>query len=165
MTACPFSNDCPYLKRETESLVVNGYRCWVAGYQTGNVEHWSEAWNLIAVRLGPEDARPVVAQLSAWVKAICLWRTDPLQVLRSGCGHLCADECLAVSMIAAGQHRDMPCLGYCAERLCGPAGDKEIVEAAIGLASTLKSAGRDLMPVSLDMVRGVAELPPTPTLH
>jgi len=153
------------LQRETEGLVVNGYRCWVAGYQTGNVDHWARAWNLFAVRLGTGQARPVISQLSLWVKSICLWRTDPLETFEFECRHICRDECLAVSMIAACQHEDYPCLRYCANRLCGIAGSEETVEAALGLASTLKSAGRDMMPVPLDIVRGIAEMPQTPTLH
>ncbi len=165
MVTCPFSDNCPYLDREPELLVVNGYRHWVAGYQTGDAGHWSEAWNLFAVRLGPRAARPVIGQLSSWVKSICLWRTEPLNLFHVGCRYICRDECLAASMVAAGQHDDMACLRYCAGRLCGPDGGTETVEAAIGLASSLKSAGRDMMPVPLDVVRGLVERPPTSTLH
>lgn len=165
MSACPFSQDCPYLKRDAEGLVVNGYRCWVAGYQTGDVEHWAKAWNLFAVRLGSTQARPVISQLAHWVKSICLWRSEPVQTFEFGCQSICRDKCLVVSMIAASQHQDFPCLRYCAGRLCGIAGSDETLEAAIGFASTLKSAGREMMPVPLYVVRGLVEMPQTSTLH
>ncbi|MCT8268044.1 MULTISPECIES: hypothetical protein [Afifella] len=159
MHECPFAGACGYLKRPPEALVVNGFRLWVAGYQTGDIEHWSEAWNLFSEKFGHGPARHSVTQLAHWVRSVFLWRTDPIQCFSSGCPHICRDECLAVAMIAACQHRDGSCLDYCLERFCGFADHREPLEAALGFASALDSHGQRLMSVPCEVVRGLIEPP------
>ncbi len=68
----PAASGGGYLNRTPERLVVNGLRLWAAGYETGELDTWQEAWNLYAIVLGPQRARPAVTQLSLWVKAICI---------------------------------------------------------------------------------------------
>ncbi|WP_051630996.1 hypothetical protein [Afifella pfennigii] len=157
--ACPFAGACGYLIRPAESLVVNGFRLWVGGYQEGEIERWNEAWNLFAERLGEDEARDAVSQLAHWVRAVFHWRIDPIRCFASGCPHIGRDECLAVSMIAACQNRDGACLDYCLERFCGFADRKEPLEAALSFASVLDARGQRLMPVPCEVLRGLLEAP------
>ncbi|WP_224408224.1 hypothetical protein [Afifella sp. IM 167] len=165
MNACPFAGYCGYLDRPAEQLVVNGFRLWVAGYQTGEIEHWSEAWNLFAQRVGDSRARTSVTQLAYWVRSIFLWRSDPIRCFASGCPHICRDECLAVSMISACQNQDSTCLEFCLGRFCGFADRSEPLEAALSFASVLDSQGQRLMPVPCEVVRGLVETPLPRTYH
>src|SRR3712207_1074375 len=59
VTACPFVPLRPglYLDRLPERLVVDGFRLWSAGYRTGDLGHWSRAWDLYAGELGADDGR------------------------------------------------------------------------------------------------------------
>ncbi|HSM41370.1 MAG TPA: DUF1513 domain-containing protein [Afifellaceae bacterium] len=133
MMACPFSDNCPYLDREPELLVVNGYRHWVAGCQTGDAGHWSEAWNLFAVRLGPRAARPVIGQLSSWVKSICLWRTEPLNLFHVGCRYVCRDMRHYIGSVAANAE------GTCIAVTSPRGGRAVVLDAANGRIVTSRS--------------------------
>ena len=45
-----------------EWLVGMGFRCWLAGYDTGNIACWENGWNEYARALGPERARRAVTR-------------------------------------------------------------------------------------------------------
>jgi hypothetical protein len=162
---CPFAAADGYLSRPAERLVVNGLRLWAAGYDEGEIACWEEAWNLYAATFGAERARPAVTQLSHWVKAICLWRPERLRCFAANCPFVCRDECLAAALIAASQHGDGVSLGYCAERLGGPAGRADVMESGIGFAQTLDALGQRLVPVPQDVLRSLVEEPPRASYH
>ena len=87
-----------------ERLVGLGFRCWLAGYQTGDIACWEQAWDTFARELGPTRAKAAVTELSCWVRSVSHDAQRPITVYPNPCATFCRDECLAVSMIAAHQH-------------------------------------------------------------
>ena len=53
--------------KRPERLVGVGFRCWLAGYQTDDINCWETGWNLFASELGPASAKTAVTELSCWV--------------------------------------------------------------------------------------------------
>ncbi len=78
---------------------------------------------------------------------------------------LCRDECLGAAMIAACQHDDWECLAVVADRLGGPAEQKEVIEAALAFALTLAALDQRLMRVPANVVRSLVDKPPTHSYH
>ena len=52
-----------------ERLVGVGFRCWLAGYETGDISCWESGWNAYSVALGPLHAKRAVTELACWVRA------------------------------------------------------------------------------------------------
>jgi hypothetical protein len=129
-----------------EGLVGLGFRYWVSGYQTGDIDRWEKAWRLYDTALGPKAAKTAVAELSAWVRAVsAAARRDIKVVSDEGCG-LCRDECLAVSMIAACQHNTCPAMRACAFALIDSSLIDEVVHHAESFAVTLRGLDKVLPP-------------------
>jgi len=120
-----------------ERLTGLGFRCWLAGYQTGQIACWEQAWNLYARELGPHAARGAIRQLSCWVRAVSGHAQRDIQTQPAACEHFCHDECLAVSMIAAAQH-DCPAIKACAYALRGAQPFDEVIMSASRFASVLR---------------------------
>lgn len=53
-----------------EWLVGVGFRCWLAGYDTGDIACWETGWNAYARVLGTERAKRAVTELACWVRAV-----------------------------------------------------------------------------------------------
>ena len=53
-----------------EWLVGVGFRCWLAGYDTGDIACWETGWNAYARVLGAERAKRAVTELACWVRAV-----------------------------------------------------------------------------------------------
>ena len=51
------------LDRGPEHLVGIGFRCWLAGYETGEIACWEQAWTAYAAALGPIDAKRALGDL------------------------------------------------------------------------------------------------------
>lgn len=121
-----------------ERLVGIGFRCWLAGYQTGDIACWEEAWNTYAAELGPACAKVAVTELACWVRTISQYALRPIEVFPAPCTTFCRDECMAVSMIAASQHSVCPALRACAFALLENSAIDEVVEGAQNFADALR---------------------------
>jgi hypothetical protein len=127
-------------------LVGLGFRYWVAGYQSGDINHWEEAWRIYADALGPQPAKAAVSELSAWVRAVSAAARRDIEVWPGECSHLGRDECLAVSMIAACQHNTCPAMKACAFALIESSLIDEVVHHAGTFALTLRGLDQVLSP-------------------
>ena len=67
-------------------------------------------------------------------------------MLPETCVGFCRDECLAVAMIAASQHKTCPALRACAFALVEHSGVDEVVEQSERFALTLSAVGQVLSP-------------------
>ena len=114
---CPFAF-LPVLKTP-EKLVGVGFRSWIAGYQTGEIACWEEAWKAYSDALGPAPAREVVSTLACWVRSIKENARREIEVFPVGCRGFCHDECVAISMVAACQYSAGPIIRGCATTLLG----------------------------------------------
>ena len=134
---------------EPERLVGLGFRAWLAGYQTGDIACWEEAWAIYSNALGPERARPIVSDLSCWVRAIHNASCRSIEVYPSQRAGFCRDECMAIAMVAASQHGACPALRSCAFALLENSTIDEVVEGAECLGAALRSCDRILSPNSI----------------
>lgn len=96
-----------------ERLVGFGFRHWVRGRQDGDIGAWEQAWSLYSGMFGPARARIAVGALSDWVVALGRATGRTITVGETACSAFCRDECLAISMIAASQHRTCPAMRAC----------------------------------------------------
>lgn len=98
---------------EPERLVGFGFRYWMLGRRTGDIGCWESAWSLYSGMFGPARARMAVGALSDWVAALGRGAGREIEVGEARCVEFCRDECLAISTIAACQHRTCPAMRAC----------------------------------------------------
>lgn len=139
---------CPLLAvpvtRTPERLVGIGFRCWMAGYQTGDIGCWEEAWNVYEATLGPAAARVAVSELGCWVRKIQRVSGRGIATFPAGCRSFCRDECVAISMVAASQHKVCPALRACAFALLGSAVIDDVMAETDSFALTLAALDQRL---------------------
>lgn len=170
---CPVGCPLKLLDRKPERLVVTGLRCCMAGYNFGDIDCWETAWRSYCMELGTSDARRLMGELQYWVRTMRAESARPLDVFPHGCGHVCRDECMALSLIAALQDNDQPTAILAARHLGGSVeGDAPVSLAASGqgYADALKSAGQRLLSVPASVVLSIAAFgsgpcPAEETLH
>lgn len=97
-----------------ERLVGLGFRFWMHGQRSGDIRSWEKAWSLYCGMFGPMRAKVAVGALSSWVGALGSASQREIEIGAGHCSTFCRDECLAISMIAACQHRTCPAMRACA---------------------------------------------------
>ena len=127
-----------------EWLVGVGFRCWLAGYDTGDIACWENGWNEYARALGTERAKRAVTELACWVRAVRASASRKIEYSPVGCPGFCADECMAISLIAASQHHRCPAMRACALALTGSDLVEPVIDAANAFADALQDADQRL---------------------
>jgi hypothetical protein len=146
-----------------ERLVGIGFRCWFAGYRTGDIGNWEYAFKLYARDLGACGARVAVGELSTWVRKIQDVAGREITTLPAACPGFCRDECVAISMIAASQHKVCPALRACAFALIGCSDVDAIMTHTDSFALTLAALDQRLSTNSICMAANL--VPPTSMLQ
>ena len=123
-----------------ENLVGFGFRCWLGGYLTGDMDCWQRCWELFLDRLG-SNADAAVADLSDWVNAIRFCGLREIDLLPPDCPSFCRDECLAVTLVAANRHNHCPGLKVCAYALLGADNIEPALQTAGQFGQTLEKFG------------------------
>jgi hypothetical protein len=123
-----------------EWLVGVGFRCWIAGYETGDISCWEHVWSEYAAAVGAAKAKPLVTELACWVREVRAASSRPITVYPGGCIRFCNDECTAISMIAACQHA-CPAARACAFALLGNDHVDVALNAATDFAEALRNCG------------------------
>lgn len=131
----------PDALRKAESLVGFGFRCWLSGYQTGNIQCWEQCWTHYCRELGSRQAREAMTDLSSWVHSVRSHAARDIELLATGCPSFCRDERLAISLVAASQHNGCPALRACAVALLGSEQVEPVLRTAHHFAITLETAG------------------------
>lgn len=129
-----------------EWLVGVGFRCWLAGYDTGNIACWESGWNEYNRVLGPARTKRAVTELACWVKAVRASASRKIEYAPFGCAGFCADECMAISLIAASQHHRCPAMRACALALTGSDLVDPVIDSANAFADALEEANQRLSP-------------------
>lgn len=127
-----------------EWLVGVGFRCWLAGYDTGDIAYWENGWNEYNRILGASRAKLAVTELACWVRAVRSSASRKIEYYPFGCAGFCADECMAISLIAASQHHRCPAMQACALALTGSELVKPVIDAANAFADALHEADQCL---------------------
>ena len=128
-----------------EWLVGVGFRCWLAGYDTGDIACWENGWNEYAraARHRAGETRRDRACLLGQGGARLGLAQDRI-FIRFGCAGFCADECMAISLIAASQHHRCPAMRACALALTGSDLVDPVIDAANAFADALQDADQRL---------------------
>ena len=129
-----------------EWLVGVGFRCWLAGYDTGNIGCWENGWNEYNRVLGAQRAKRAVTELACWVRAVRASASRKIEYCPLSCPGFCADECMAISLIAASQHHRCPAMRACALALTGSDLVDPVIDAANAFADALEEANQHLSP-------------------
>ncbi len=137
------------VRRGPERLVGIGFRCWIAGYKTGDIKSWEFAWDLYARELGACRARVAVGELGCWVRKIQDVAGREIMTMPAECAGFCRDECVAISMIAASQHKVCPALKACAFALIGCSEVESLMTATDQFALTLNALNQRLDAASI----------------
>jgi hypothetical protein len=157
--ACPMNCPLRLLDRKPERLVVTGLRCCMAGYNFGDIDCWETAWRSYSMELGTSDARRLMGELQYWVRCLRAESVRSLDVFPHGCGHVCRDECMALSLIAALQDNDLGTAILAARHLSGLIDGEpplSLTVAGQGYADALIGAGQKLMSVPASVVHSIA---------
>ena len=123
-------------------LVGNGFRCWLAGYQTGDIAPWEIAMSDYETALGADRARLAIGDLGFWCRALWKCRARAIEVYPPPCRIFCRDECLAIGMIGALQYQRADLARQSAASLLGhDAAPDAVIGMATLFASTLARIG------------------------
>lgn len=164
-SATPSGHCVALFDRLPERLVLEGFRRWVAGYASGDLTHWEEAWNLHAESLGSRDARIVVDKLARFVRTVRDWSLRPISCFPGGCRHICRHECFALAMVAASQNGDAESLSAAMRHLLDPEGHAEAVVPALAYADAMRASDMMLMPVPRTVIDEIAGRPLNERVH
>jgi hypothetical protein len=140
MNALRSDNVISFPRSAPEHLVGVGFRCWLGGLSSGDIQRWEEAWNTFSGALGPDRAKDLLLDLSHFVRAVKANAHRDIQISPTGAGCFCRDECLAISIIAATQHGDRSTLKASACALIGCDDIGDTISGAQVLANGLRSA-------------------------
>jgi len=154
-----------YFELAPEKLVLEGYRRWTAGFETGSVAPWELAFALYTELLGDEEGRRALSDLSHFVRTLRLCAACPLQSFPFGAHHLCRDECLTLGLIAALQHQDAEAARTCLGAMACPARCEAIGSAATGFASTLTLLDQTLQPIPHHVITDIISRSTRTTVH
>ena len=153
-----------YFRRSPERLVLEGYRHWTAGFETGSIQPWEMAWTLYAEELGDDDARTALAALSAFIRTLKQCAVCPLRANPFHSNHLCIEECLTIGLVAGIQHAD-DTPEFCLRHLACPARRHEIEADAHLFAKTLTRMDQILLPVPRHVIEDVVGRQSPSQLH
>lgn len=154
-----------YFERPPEKLVLEGYRRWMAGFETGSVAPWETAWGVYAEVLGPVEARRALAELSYFVRVLRQCAACPLRSFPFGAHHICRDECMTLGLIAGLQNGDSGVAERCLGIFACPAMAGPVSEAAADFARTLSDCEQRLLPIPLSAIEDVLARSGHQTLH
>jgi len=140
-------------------LVGVGFRLWMSGCKTGDVSCWENAWQLYVSLLGPRPAQTAVTELSSWVRTVASSANREIETNPDTCPGFCKDECLAIAMIAACQHKTCPAMRACAFALIENSGVEPVVDQSERFAMTLVAVDHVLSPNYIVNAAALSETP------
>jgi hypothetical protein len=123
-----------------EALVGAGFRSWLRGYQNGDFSSWQRCWDLYCTEL-TGNAPAAVTDLAGWVNAVRCCGLRNIDLLPEACQAFGRDECLAVTLVAASEHRHCPAMRLCANVLLGTDNIGPALTAAHRFSRTLARSG------------------------
>jgi len=154
-----------YFERTPERLVLEGYRRWLAGFETGSVAPWELAFSLYSELLGPSAGRRAMSELSHFVRTLRQCAACPLRSFPFGAHHVCREECITLGLIAAIQHGQEETARLCLDAVaCRPL-QKSVGEAAGGFAETLSDLDQQLLPIPQSAIEDVLSRAGRMTIH
>ena len=123
-----------------EVILLTTFRCWLAGYETGDIACWELAWQGLARTVPLADAKRIIAELGQFVRVFRGTLATRFVYLPHCCGRVTADECLALELVASAQRGAVDSAQHCALKLSQNKSHTDLVEAASDLGKALRKA-------------------------
>lgn len=140
------------LHNPPDIFVGVGFRYWLTGLRTGELAHWERAFSLAEQTLGLAAARDVCRDFSQWVRVLSERSRRDLHVLGPGSRCFCRDECVAMAVVAAHQHKACPALQACAMTLLECEPTNELTALTGSLSDRLSAADQVVSLSAMDHV-------------
>lgn len=154
-----------YFERAPEKLVLEGYRRWIAGFDTGSVAPWELTFTLYTDLLGPAEGRRVLSELSHFVRTLRQCALCPLRSFPFGAHHICRDECMTLGLIAGIQHDDEEAAQLCLGAITCSARQELVGEAASSFADSLSELDHQLLPIPTAVLQNILSRAGRSTIH
>lgn len=156
---------CRYLDRRAERFVIEAYRRWTFGGESGSLRNYERTADYFADELGPEEGPRLFLAFVGWLSAISAFREAPALSSPVECPLLCRDECMMLAMLASAQSEDRESIEVATSRLVDIEGIDDSIRAARRFAEKLSGCGHHLLPVPAAVVRDIAERPSRQAFH
>lgn len=157
--------NAPVLARRPERLLVEGYRAWLNGYETGSIDCWEIGWQVFVDELGSSQARRLYGEISYWVRETRGCAAQQLRCFPYGCQCLCRDECLLLALVAAVQNGNDESVARAVGHLAAEEKQDALLRAARCLAEALDDIHQRLLPVPPHVIDDVAGRPCLTMFH
>jgi hypothetical protein len=125
---------------DAEVFFLVAFRCWLAGYETGDVACWELAWQGVSKTVQLADAKRIVAELAQFTRVFRKTLACRFVYLPYCCARVTTDEHLAVQFVACAQHGELPKAVELARKLSANDDHVDLVHAACDLGAVLKQA-------------------------
>jgi hypothetical protein len=129
---------------DAEVFLLTAFRCWLAGYETGDIACWELAWQGVSRNRPLADAKRIIAELGQFTRVFRHTLACRFVYLPYCCGRITADEHLALQLVACAQHRELIRVGQLAHKLSNNDDHIDLVAAASDLGGALKQAALTL---------------------
>lgn len=154
-----------YFDRVPEKLVLEGYRRWTAGFETGSVIPWEMTWTLYTDILGVEGGKKLVAELSQFIRVLRHCAICPLRAFPFDSRHVCREECLTLGLVSGLQNEDGVMTKACLEAMACKSRCDDVAGAARSFADALAEFGQTLLPIPVSTIDGVINRVMRTTFH
>lgn len=159
------ANSVGYYDRLPEKLVLEGYRRWTAGFETGSIIPWEMTWGLYSELLGPLEAKRAVGELSQYIRVLHHCASCQLRAFPFDSQHVCREECLTLSLISGAQNQDGLLLQTCLEAIACKRRCDDVADAARSFADTLADFGQTLLPIPIHAIDSALNINRRATFH
>lgn len=136
-----------HINAPAENLLFTSYRCWMAGYATGDVNCWDLAWLALERTMPVPSAKVMYGEFHHFVRTIREHARRDVGWRPAACRCLCRDECVVLALIEASQRSHEPGETVYASWLLGRSDSAPLVEASRSLAAALSARGLVLVPL------------------
>jgi hypothetical protein len=149
-----------------ENLLFSVYRCWMAGFATGDAACWDLAWEALAKEMPEDNAKPLFGEFHHFARTLRAHAAAEIGWRPAACRALCRDECLILAMVDAAQREDRVQLLTAASHLLRSDGLHQALDATTALAKALARIGLFIAPVSAGALDIMTRMkPPSATAH
>ena len=122
---------------ESERLIIDIYRRWIAGMRSNDDRHWSVVWTELSGSLGMKSARAILGGLQSVIAGIGSSSRRPVQLHPPCCGFVCLDELLVINLVGACQRRNYALARSTAEWMVSCNGRASLLEGGRRIADAL----------------------------
>ncbi len=147
-----------YLDRKPEKLLLEGFRQWAGGYETGCVGCWEAAQDSFAAKLGAKAAAEPLFLLARLVRHLRSGGNRAIETYPASCRYMCRDECCLMAMVSEAHAPGRDGFSLAATALTGKPPDNDLYDMAADLRAALAQSGLQLLPVPARVIETILGL-------